>query len=436
MIGAGSLILLPDPTIGGGFFSATRVKFPNMSVASSATSADPPPWVDLPAEVSAAIRPHVSEIVEEILITIQRDVPAYSRPLDGDFGATVRRGVEVALGRLLLDLPGRDEPALTPAGRLVYQQLGKGEARTGRPLEALLSAYRIGARVAFRTISRVAVEEGLDPQMLLPLGESIFVYVDELSATSVEAFASEQFRQVGERDRRRGALLEQMVSGRADEADVRTQAAAAAWVLPPEVIAIVMPLDDADGLRVALGDRALVRARAEHAVAVVPAPTGRRGQQEIDRALAGRHAWVGPARPWQRAASSLRAALAGYALAETSLDDPSKTAVLKPDSRAQWVQDHLATLVMGADTDLMGDLAQVRLAPLAELRDNQRARLAETLLSWLRHQGERTKVAAELHIHPQTVGYRVGQLREVFGEALDDPQSRFELEMVLRAGHR
>jgi hypothetical protein len=30
----------------------------------------------------------------------------------------------------------------------------------------------------------------------------------------------------------------------------------------------------------------------------------------------------------------------------------------------------------------------------------------------------------------------VAQLKELFGDALDDPEARFELELVLRAGHR
>ena len=63
----------------------------------------------------------------------------------------------------------------------------------------------------------------------------------------------------------------------------------------------------------------------------------------------------------------------------------------------------------------------------------RRARLAETLLAWLRHRGERGPIAAELNVHRQTVGYRVNQLREIFGDALEDPDARFELELVLRA---
>ncbi len=34
--------------------------------------------------------------------------------------------------------------------REIYVELGRGELRAGRPLEALLAAYRLGARVAWR----------------------------------------------------------------------------------------------------------------------------------------------------------------------------------------------------------------------------------------------------------------------------------------------
>ena len=42
-------------------------------------------------------------------------------------------------------------------------------------------------------------------------------------------------------------------------------------------------------------------------------------------------------------------------------------------------------------------------------------------------------VAQALHVHPQTVRYRLAQLREAFGDDLDDPDARFELELALRA---
>jgi DNA-binding PucR family transcriptional regulator len=80
-----------------------------------------------------------------------------------------------------------------------------------------------------------------------------------------------------------------------------------------------------------------------------------------------------------------------------------------------WVEDHLADLVIGAESQALEDLAELRLAPLAELRPAQREKLASTLHAWLRHWGQRGPIAAELNVHPQTVGYRLTQLRELFG---------------------
>ena len=50
----------------------------------------------------------------------------------------------------------------------------------------------------------------------------------------------------------------------------------------------------------------------------------------------------------------------------------------------------------------------------------------ETLRAWLLCRGRREEVAGLLHVHPQTVRYRVGQLRELYGERLDDPESVLE----------
>ena len=58
--------------------------------------------------------------------------------------------------------------------------------------------------------------------------------------------------------------------------------------------------------------------------------------------------------------------------------------------------------------------------------------MAKTTEAWLEHRGNAAEMARELHIHPQTARYRVARLRELFGESLDDPQARFELELVLR----
>jgi DNA-binding PucR family transcriptional regulator len=109
------------------------------------------------------------------------------------------------------------------------------------------------------------------------------------------------------------------------------------------------------------------------------------------------------------------------------------------DNRLQHpinARDHLPTLILLGDEELAAALAADRLAPLLELPLPERVRLLETLRSWLEHQRHTPRVADELHVHPQTVRYRVGRLRELLGERLDSADGRFELQMALRARRR
>jgi DNA-binding PucR family transcriptional regulator len=79
----------------------------------------------------------------------------------------------------------------------------------------------------------------------------------------------------------------------------------------------------------------------------------------------------------------------------------------------------------------VADLRAQVLGPLDDLRPATRQKLAETLLAWLLHQGRRDDVAAALFVHPQTVRYRMGQLRELYGDRLDDPATVRDLTIAL-----
>ena len=98
--------------------------------------------------------------------------------------------------------------------------------------------------------------------------------------------------------------------------------------------------------------------------------------------------------------------------------------------------EHLVELVLGADADAAEDLRRRALAPLRELGPNASERLAETLRSWLLNQGRRDAIAAELFVHPQTVRYRMNQIRHAYGDRLSDPDTILELTVALGAGER
>ena len=385
------------------------------------------PWEGLPPEVARVLRPELPALADEIVDELSHGVPDYARPLEGPFGQALRRGVEEALGRFTTIVENPD--ADLDAGREVYVDLGRGEMRAGRSLDALLAAYRLGARVAWRRLAAAGERAGLSPRTLYALAEAIFAYIDELSADSIEGYAREQAAAAGALQRRRQRLAALLVQEpAAAAATVEAAATNAAWRLPRKLSVLVLdaeeraPAEHADRLALRLGPEALVAHARPHIVAILPAPAVR---SELDSAVRGRAAALGPAVSWQEAAVSFARAREVLRLArDGGIEDGD--ALLMAES-------HKLSLLLGADRRLARDVAETALAPLAGETELSRERLGSTLDAWLRHRGRTEAVAKALHVHPQTVRYRLARLRELFGSRLDDPDGRFELELALRA---
>jgi hypothetical protein len=380
------------------------------------------PWQGLDPSVRDIVAPAIGEVAEEITAAIAASIDEYRQPRGGEFGRGVRSAIDVAL-RQFVEQIGRPAAGARP-GREVYIALGRGEYRAGRGLDALQAAYRLGARIAWRRIAAVAREAGLDGATLSLLAESIFAYIDEVSAESVEGYASEQAARAGERQRTRQALARAIVLEGLDEREAREAAAAAGWQLPRRVAVLAGEHGSTERL-VALAGEDGIGARVEDLVCViVPDPDAPGRRERLARAFAGRPAALGPAvaiadapLSWARAARCVRLARAG----------------VLPADRLVLAEDALGALALFAEPGLLEELALRRLAPLGGETPASRARLERTLLSWLRRQGNVAEVATELHVHAQTVRYRMARLRDCFGAALEDPDARFELELALRA---
>ena len=233
---------------------------------------------------------------------------------------------------------------------------------------------------------------------------------------------------------KRQALATALVRGGTEEKEVQRLAALADWRLPRRLAVVVLPADAGVAVRERLGRAGLVVERDSEVVAVIDATPSQGRRERMLRLLAGTAAVVGPAVDWPlvphsyRVARTLAVQEAAGRTAEPAQgedDDGAPSPIL--------AADHLARVVLGAEPRVVTQLAERVLAPLDEVSEAKRAVLEETLLAWLTHWGQRAPIAAELGVHPQTVGYRVGRLRELFGEALEDPDARFDLEIVLRA---
>lgn len=373
--------------------------------------------------MAAVLRPELPALADEIVAAISAGVPAYARSLEGSFGRDLRVGVEEALRQFveMVERPGHGRSM----GREVYVALGRGEMRAGRSLNALLSAYRIGARVAWRRLAAAALAARLEPETLSLLAESIFAYIDQLSAESVEGYAAEQSARAGESERRRHRLVRLLVQvPSADPAAVERAAAETGWELPAELAAVALSADGGERRAGRLGAEVIAAPEADAVCALVPDPDAPGRRAQLQAALEGLPAGLGPTVRWPDAGRSFARAVAALRL---------RLGGALPEVGLALAEEHLPTLLLSADPTLSRELAARSLEPLAGLGAVARERAARTLRAWLDHQGRLREAAAALDVHPQTVRYRMERLRERFGDALDDPERRFELEAALRA---
>lgn len=346
---------------------------------------------------------------------ITEEVPAYREAFAGALGAKIEKAVRAALATFLklvssdAETAGKGSP-LTPALEAAYA-LGRGEARSGRSLDALLAAYRVGARVAWRELADVSVRAGQPASTIAHFAELVFAYIDELSAASVTGHADQLAVSGRERGRRLERLAQALLAG--EPPQVCTAAAELAeWQPPQTLTAVLLPERASRSITDLLDARTLqVPGDGETSVLLVPDAS----RVPLLRVLSGLKAVAGPARPWLQARDSL-----DRAIRVAKLTDGSPAVV--------DAEDHLVELVVGADARGLADLREKVLAPLSGERTDK---LVETLRSWLLHQGRREDVAAELFVHPQTVRYRMSRLRELYGDRLRDPQWLLALTIAL-----
>lgn len=364
-------------------------------------------------------------IMIEVRELLREEWPDYAEFLDAEQDEVVMAAK--AFMEVLIEIaesPAGASPHGTEFGPQVelFEEIGRMEWQEGRELTTLLSAYQLGARVAWHHVSQTALDIGVAPASLAALAEAVFIFIDRLSSASARGFVIEQSQSVAARERLRDELVELLLSDRSDSAAVRAAANRAGWSLP-EQVAVILLEDNrlAQSVLSRLDNSCLLIRRRAMLGAVVPDP-GRPGRrQRLADLLRGSRAVVGHPVPLENLPASVQIAEVAAALQRAGLltEDPV------------FADEHLDAIIVHRDARLHAALCRQVLAPLEEVSLPVRERLTETLVSWLRHFGDRQAIAAELHVHPQTVRYRMGQLHDLFGDALDEPISRARLTLAL-----
>ncbi len=381
--------------------------------------------VSLPPAAVGAVRTAIGPLVDGIVAAVRDESPAYAQVLGGPEGFGIRLGIEQAI-KAFLDAVERGDFPGAETGE-VWRRLGEAEFQAGRSLDELRAAFRTGTRATWRGAAELAAAAGVQAPLVISLAEAIFVYTDELAADVVEGFLRAQSDEAGERERRRRRLAALLL----DPADPDPEAIAhaaelARWPVPRTLAVLALEGDTAGPVTRGLDLDALVGADAAGAWLVIPDPDGPGRRAALARALARGEtvASLGPTVAPREAHRSLRWARVTLELIGGRL---------LPSEQPTRVADHLASLIVLQELAMARALVEARLAPFANIAGVERERLLETLAAWLAHQRHTPTIAAELHVHPQTVRYRIGKLRELLGDALDTPDGRFELELALRA---
>lgn len=385
----------------------------------------------LPRSLAEVFRPELPSLGDEIIHAIRAQIPEYARPLDGPYGKAIRAGVRHGISQFVEQLA--DPTASREGCYSIHRKLGGNELYEGRSLDTLQAAYRVGARVAWRRIMQVGKASGLSSAVMSQLADAVFAYLDKLASAALDGYLEAKANSSGAlaawRRRLLQLLLEQPPAPREAITDL---ARLAGWPLPEQASPVLVRLPPQAGLSSPPAELdTLVELDVLAELDVAAPRLILRGGTTDARIATLRAAFpdcqlaVGPRVELALLAESLR-------WARLSLDLAERGAI--PNTPVIRSADHLSTVLLHSDPALVAQLRRQLLVPLDQLTTKRRRRMTETLRAWLEMRGNVLDMAARLDVHPQTVRYRLRQLETLFGTRLGDPATRFELELILRAG--
>jgi hypothetical protein len=363
----------------------------------------------------------VPRLAEEILNEIRREYPDLQQVPDESGEPMALIGIRRALKHFVEHLTSGGIGA--SAQPEICHSLGRDGGMQGLTLDAL-AISRPGVRLAWRRFAEIGQRVEIPPPAMYELVESGFEYLDGLVAQSVRGNAEAFARRVGERLRLQHRLMELLLVEHQRTDAIAEQAARIGWRLPSHVAVAVLLRPAREAVTPVVGHDVLLDMEWEQPRIVVPDPDAGGRIELLRRAMAGWAGAIGPLVPLAEAAKSLRWASVAVRLMDRGL---------LPSEQLLHCADRTEALLLLPPQELVEDLARQRLAPLATCGPTRSRRLAETLLAWLETRGGAPEIADRLGVHPQTVRYRLRQIRELWGDEVEDPDRRFELELVLRA---
>lgn len=335
----------------------------------------------------------------------------------------LERSCEDHLSWVLGEMTGRHRDTRTAV------EVGRRRAEQRVPLQALLHAYRVGARymatLMIEETSGIVRGENLLPTVNIAW-EMLEEYTESVTTAYLEA--------VNDRTRRdaeaRSAVTAALLDGNLRDAPAVLDAARTLG-LPAQatyvVAAIVTTATDQRSADDRLRGAGVVSAwhhelETHRGLIALPA----KGKADaLFRMLAARHQErVGISTPFTDLAFAPSAASQARLAVETAAEGAT----------VHYDEAPLPVLLVSAP-DAADHLVQCVLGPVLELPERERLMLLETLEAWFENEGSAAKTASAMFIHRNTVGYRAQRIETLTGRRLADSRDAAELFVALEA-HR
>ncbi|WP_028937104.1 PucR family transcriptional regulator [Pseudonocardia spinosispora] len=349
-------------------------------------------------------------LTAEIRSSMQERLSSYHELDAEQFERHVAMAVDTTI-RLAAVTP----PRLSEWQTQVLEQVGEAQAGLGVPVEAMLLAWRIGADILMERGSELAAKLGIDDRELLAFVRGALASSDVGMITTARAHRRAELERDREAQDRRASFVRAVLFGTGEPSELRARAKSYG-LDPTRRYRAVRVRTDGEGswqqAERAIGLASAARAGEGMSVLVDGDLAGFLAREPGDVApgLAG----LGPAVPLERLAESFRLATRSlttlHAFGLTGTRDLTALGL-----RAAVV----------ADQDVGEALRDRYLAPLA--RSGSGPEIITTLRVYLAAGSHVETAAEQLHIHPNTLRYRLARFEDLADVRLREPLVAFEV---------
>jgi hypothetical protein len=389
-------------------------------------------------EIGAAMGAQMSELVgvlHGVLAGISEETSGDQQILDLLY-ASIESNLETLAHITRYGLPV-DEVSST----LEAEEYARRLAQRGISSTVLVRAYRLGQQLVLDWVFRELARGEPDAQVAFTASrlftDLTFKYVDSISEQVVVAYEAERERWLAHRSTVRAAMLTELLAGKNVDAGAAEQAlghrlrqhhlGAVLWGADVRVLEKTLGVL---GKAVGASGQLLFFSR-DRSTGWGWLPLGR---EAIDLDLDAAAAELGTQETLRIAFGSPGAGITGFRVTHLEALRAQQVA-LAAHATAQAITSYAdpevrTAAMLTSDLEATRRLVAKALGGLA--RDTEGAeRMRETLLIFLSEKGSYTATAERVHLHKNTVKYRVDKAVEERGRPLDD--ERLELELALVA---